>query len=219
MSCGSSTLKFTLFILNILCCIFGVLTLSACTYALIEFNGSEAIKIPCIVGIVLSSILFLNSILGCCGITRNSIRVTWIYTIVMLLLLLGQIAMIFLDPVNFSNIANEIINLVWNSNMANDFKMAMYEIKYECCGKFGPNDYTSADLAIPLSCYLNSNNTIETNLFTTGCVTKLTDMYSINQRIEEISDWTLVGLEGASAFVAAILTISLKNIQRRKLYH
>ncbi|XP_037828080.1 protein late bloomer [Lucilia sericata] len=219
MSCASSTLKFTLFILNILCFIVGVLTLLACTYALIEFDGSEAIKIPCILGIVLSSILFLNSILGCCGITRQSIRITWIYAIVMLLLLLGQIAVIFLEPVNFSNIANEIINNVWNSDMANDYKMTMYEMKYECCGKFGPDDYVKEGHTIPLSCYQNNNNTLATNLFTEGCATKLAEMYSLNQRIEEISDWTLVGLEGASALVAAILAISLKHIQRRKLYH
>ncbi|KAM7345940.1 tetraspanin 42Eq [Cochliomyia hominivorax] len=219
MSCGLSTLKFTLFILNILCCIFSVLTLSACIYAIIEFDASEAIKIPCILGIILSSILFLNSILGCCGIMRQSIRISWTYAILMLLLLMGQIAVILLEPVNFGNIANEIINHVWNSDMANDYKMTMYEIKYECCGKFGPSDYTTANMSIPLSCYLNNNNTIESNLLTVGCVTKLTDMYSINQRIEEISDWTLVGLEGASAFVAAIMAISLKNIQRRKLYH
>lgn len=47
----------------------------------------------------------------------------------MLLLLMGQIAVILLEPVNFVNIANEIITHVWNTDMANDYKMTMYEIK------------------------------------------------------------------------------------------
>lgn len=43
--------------------------------------------------------------------------------------MLAQIAVIVLEPVNFNNISNEIVNKVWDSDMANDFKMTMYEIE------------------------------------------------------------------------------------------
>ena len=51
------------------------------------------------------------------------------YAVIMLLLMLAQIAVIFLEPIDFNNISNEIISKVWDSDMANDFKMTMYEIK------------------------------------------------------------------------------------------
>ncbi|XP_058976365.1 protein late bloomer-like [Musca domestica] len=220
MGCGESTLKFTLFVLNILCFILGVLTLSACIFALIEFEFSEAVKIPCIVSSVLSCILFLTSTLGCCGAQKKSAKATWAYSIIMLLLMAAQIAVIFVQPINFNNFSTEVIDKAWNvTDIKKDYLMTSYEIKYECCGKFGPSDYTDLNVTIPLSCYRNHNNRIDTNLLDVGCIDKLNAMFSSNQRIEEISDWTLAGLEGVSALVGGMLAITLQNIERRKYYH
>uniref|UniRef100_A0A1L8EGA1 Putative tetraspanin 42eq n=1 Tax=Haematobia irritans TaxID=7368 RepID=A0A1L8EGA1_HAEIR len=220
MGCGESSLKFSLFILNILSFIFGALTLSACIYALIEFEFCEAVRIPCILGCVLSSVLFLNSILGCCGAYHKAVHLTWIYSVIMLLLMGAQIAVIFLQPIDFNKVATELIDKVWNStDIGNDYMMTSYEIKYECCGRYGPNDYKIANETIPTSCYSHHNNTIAENLFVDGCIPKMTEMYSTNQRVEEISDWILVGIEGLCALIGGLMAITIKNVQRRKYYH
>ncbi|XP_036332300.1 uncharacterized protein LOC118743644 [Rhagoletis pomonella] len=82
----------------------------------------------------------------------------------------------------------------------------------------GPNDYIDSGLSIPPSCYLNRKSSIANDLYTSGCVAKLTQAFEMGSRIEVISDWTLVGVEGATIIVACVLGISFKNMERRRYY-
>lgn len=58
--------------------VFGALTIAACSYALIVLSHSVAIRIPCILGIVLGALLFGSTIFGCIAALRESIRLSWI---------------------------------------------------------------------------------------------------------------------------------------------
>lgn len=217
MTCATSTMKFLAFLMNVLCCIAGAFMLSASAYSLVQFNASDSIKIPCIMGVVLGGLLFATTIVGCCGTIRESARTILVYAIFLLLLLLAQIAVIFVLPINFSKLAEETIQNAWNRQMSDD-AMDDYQIRYDCCGKNGPNDYIDSGLSIPTSCYLNRKVSIPNDLYTTGCVEKLTQAFSNGSRIEVISDWTLVGVEGVTIIVACILGINFKNIERRRYY-
>ncbi|CAD7013407.1 protein late bloomer [Ceratitis capitata] len=217
MTCATSTLKFLAFLMNVLSCIAGAFMLSASAYSLVQFNASDSIKVPCIVGVVLGGLLFATTIVGCCGTIRESPRTILIYAIFLFLLLLAQIAVIFLLPINFHNLAVETIQNAWNRQMSDD-SMDNYQIRYDCCGKTGPNDYIDSGLTIPPSCYLNRKPSIPNDLYTAGCIDKLALAFTNGSRIEVISDWTLVGVEGLTIVVACILGINFKNMERRRYY-
>ncbi|XP_039955347.1 protein late bloomer [Bactrocera neohumeralis] len=217
MTCATSTVKFLAFLMNVLCCIAGAFMLSASAYSLVQFDASESIKIPCIMGVVLGGLLFATTIVGCCGAIRESPHTILVYAIFLLLLLLAQIAVIFALPIDFSKLAEETIQNAWNRQMSDD-AMDNYQIRYECCGKNGPNDYIDSGLSIPTSCYLNRKTSIPNDLYTAGCVGKLTQAFANGSRIEIISDWTLVGVEGVTIIVACILGINFKNVERRRYY-
>ncbi|XP_017077587.2 protein late bloomer [Drosophila eugracilis] len=218
MSCGTKTLKVSSFVLDFLCCVLAALTIAACSYALIAFSHSMAIRVPCILGIVLGALLFFSTIFGCIAALKESIRMTWIYAVVMLALIFGQITVIFAQPINFELLANETIYDAWQGQLYHQGSMSFYEIKYHCCGKTGPKDYPDSGLRVPQSCYFNQNATVSTDLYTEGCDKKLAAAYIKGTRYERISDWSVVGVEILTVIFAGLLAITLQNAQRRRLY-
>ncbi|XP_068147121.1 protein late bloomer [Drosophila tropicalis] len=218
MSCGTKTLKISSFILDFLCCVFGALSIAACSFALISFSHSLAIRIPCILGIVLGVLLFGGTIFGCIAALRESIRLTWVYCAILLALICGQVTVIFAQPINFQLLANETINNAWQNQLYQKGSMSYYEIKYHCCGMTGPINYPDSGLTIPSSCYYNQNSTIVTDLYTVGCNQQLGAAFVKGTRYERISDWSIVGLELLTVIVAGLLAITLQNAERRRLY-
>ncbi|EDV90292.1 GH23653 [Drosophila grimshawi] len=218
MSCGTQTLKISSFILDFLCCVFGALSIAACSYALIVFPHSSAIRIPCILGIVLGILLFGSTIVGCVAALRESIRLSWIYAAILLALVFAQITVIFAQPINFELLANETIYNAWQQQLYNNGTMSYYEIKYQCCGKSGPLDYAASGLRIPPSCYLNQNTSISIDLFTIGCDKRLAAAFVTGTRYERISDWSVVGLETLTVMVTGLFAITLQNAERRRPY-
>ncbi|XP_016940361.3 protein late bloomer [Drosophila suzukii] len=218
MSCGTKTLKVSSFVLDFLCCVLAALTISACSYALITFSHSMAIRVPCILGIVLGALLFFSTIFGCIAALRENIRMTWIYAAVMLALIFGQITVIFAQPINFELLANETIYDAWQGQLYHRGSMSYYEIKYHCCGQTGPSDYPDSGLRVPQSCYFNQNATVATDLYTIGCDQQLAKAFIKGTRWERISDWSVVGVEVLTVIIAGLLAITLQNAQRRRLY-
>ncbi|KAH8279150.1 hypothetical protein KR026_002635 [Drosophila bipectinata] len=242
MSCGTKTLKVSSFILDFLCCVsyyhliridrgnrlithwlsisqvLAALTIAACSYALIAFSHSLAIRVPCILGIVLGSLLFCSTIFGCIAALRESIRMTWIFAAIVLALICGQITVIFAQPINFKLLANETIYNAWQGQIFHQGSMPYYEIKYHCCGQTGPSNYPDSGLKIPQSCYFNQNATVSTDLYTVGCNQKLGEAFIKGTRWERISDWSVVGVEILTVIVAGLLAITLQNAERRRMY-
>ncbi|EDW08607.1 protein late bloomer [Drosophila mojavensis] len=218
MSCGTKTLKISSFVLDFLCCVFSALSIAACSYALAVFPHSEAIRIPCILGIVLGILLFGSTIFGCIAALREDIRLNWIYVAILLALICAQITVIFAQPINFQLLANETIYNAWQQQLYSNDSMSYYEIKYHCCGKSGPLDYANSRLRVPASCYLNQNSSIATDLYTVGCNQRLATAYVIGTRYERISDWSVVGLEILTVIVGGLFAITLQNAERRRPY-
>ncbi|XP_034476380.1 protein late bloomer [Drosophila innubila] len=218
MSCGTKTLKISSFILDFLCCVFGALSIAACSYTLIVFKESTAIRIPCILGIVLGVLIFGSTIFGCIAALRESIRLSWIYAAILLALIMAQITVIFAQPINFDLLANETISNAWQNQLSKNTSMSYYEIKYHCCGKTGPLNYADSGMRIPASCYLNQNSTITPDLFTVGCNTQLAAAFVKGTSYERISDWTVVGIELLTVMITGLFAITLQNAERRRLY-
>ncbi|KAL7736648.1 hypothetical protein ACLKA6_015283 [Drosophila palustris] len=218
MSCGTKTLKISSFILDFLCCVFGALSIAACSYALIVFSKSAAIRIPCILGIVLGVLIFGSTIFGCIAALRESIRLSWIYAAILLALIMAQITVIFAQPINFELLANETISNAWQNQLFKNGSMTYYEIKYHCCGKTGPLNYPDSGMRIPASCYLNQNSTIAPDLFTEGCNKRLAAAFVKGTSYERISDWTVVGIELLTVIISGLFAITLQNAERRRLY-
>ncbi|KAH8372738.1 hypothetical protein KR009_004281 [Drosophila setifemur] len=219
MSCGTTTLKVSSFVLDFLCCVLAALTIAACSYALISFSHSIAIRVPCILGLVLGSLLFCSTVFGCIAALRESIRMTWIFAAIVLALVCGQITVIFAQPINFELLANETVYDAWQGQLYHQSSMSYFEIKYHCCGQTGPTNYLDSGLRIPKSCYFNQNATVDTDLYTIGCDQKLATAFIKGTRWERISDWSLVGVEMLTVIVAGLLAITLQNAERRRLYH
>ncbi|EDW31461.1 GL10954 [Drosophila persimilis] len=212
MSCGTKTLKISSFVLDFLCCVLAALTIVACSYALIAFSHSMAIRVPCIVGIVLGALLFGSTIFGCIAALRESIRLTWIYAAILMALVFGQITVIFAQPINFELLANETIY----SALAGPAVSPRQH--YHCCGMTGPSNYPDSGLRIPQSCYFNQNSTVTTDLYTVGCDRQLGAAFIKGTRWERISDWSVVGVEMLTVIFAGLLAITLQNAERRRPY-
>ncbi|KAH8415947.1 hypothetical protein KR222_004742 [Zaprionus bogoriensis] len=218
MSCGTKTLKVSSFILDFLCCVFAALTIAACSYALAVFKHSLAIQLPCILGIVIASLLLLATIFGCLAVLRENIRLSWIYAAILLALIFAQITVIFAQPINFPLLANETISNAWQQQLYQNRSMSYYEIKYHCCGKSSPMDYAASGLRLPSSCYLNQNSSVPSDLYIDGCNKCLAAAYAKGTSYERISDWSVVGLELLTVMVTGLFAITLQNAERRRFY-
>ncbi|KAH8371025.1 hypothetical protein KR093_005940 [Drosophila rubida] len=218
MSCGIKALKISSFILDFLCCVFAALSIAACAYALIVFPHSEAIRLPCILGIVLGVLIFGSTIFGCIAALRESIHLSWVYAAILMTLIFAQITVIFAEPVDFSQLASETISNAWDNQLYRNGSMSYFQIKYHCCGKTGPLNYVESGLKIPPSCFLNQNSTISPDLFTDGCNKKLAVAYVKGTSYERASDWSVVGVELLTVIVTGLFAINLQNAERRRQY-
>ncbi|XP_017838875.1 protein late bloomer [Drosophila busckii] len=218
MSCGTQTLKISSFVLDFLCCVLGALMIASCSYALITFPNSAAIRIPCILGLALGVLIFGSTIFGCIAVLRENIRLCWLYAAILLALTCAQMAVIFAQPINFDLLANETISVAWQEQLYHKNSMSYYEIKFQCCGKSGPTDYFNSGLKLPASCYLNQMSNISQDLFTNGCNSRLAAVYTKGTKYERISDWSVVGAEILTVIVAGMFAITLQNAERRRFY-
>uniref|UniRef100_A0A1A9W162 Tetraspanin n=1 Tax=Glossina brevipalpis TaxID=37001 RepID=A0A1A9W162_9MUSC len=219
MACTTSILRFLAFILNFINFIFSVLVACSCLYSIAVFNRSGIITVPCIIGLLLSIILAFNAALGYFIVYQNSTRLIWTYLSLMTLLMVAQIVAIFFASIEFKNLADEIVSNAWHAQIVDSSIITSYEIEFECCGKFGPTDYSDYGQEIPISCYANGNSTGTSDYFTNGCLEKITDLYDIGESLETISNWILIGLEGTSALVHDIFAITQANQKRRKNFY
>ncbi|KAH8300023.1 hypothetical protein KR044_008514, partial [Drosophila immigrans] len=216
--CGIKALKISSFVLDFLCCVFAALSIAACAYALIVFPESEAIRLPCILAIVIGVLEFGGTIFGCIAALRESIRLSWIYAAILMALIFAQITVIFAEPIDFPLLANETISDAWDNSLYSKDSMSYFEIKYHCCGKSGPLNYADSGWRVPQSCYLNQNSSIQQDLFTVGCNKKLAIAYEKGTRYERITDWSVVGIELITVIVTGLFAINLQNAERRRLY-
>lgn len=152
MNCGLSTIKYLLFVFNLLC--------SLCGIALVVIGGVSLAKIaelqqisedhnivaPSIFFIILGSVVFVIAFFGCCGAIRESYCMTQTYGFFLLVLIIGQIviaALVFIYvgdvreafKTGFAKIFEE------RDRQTNAELIDTIQSNLQCCGKSSAIDW------------------------------------------------------------------------------
>lgn len=160
LNCGMSTIKYVLFVFNLLC--------SLCGIALVVIGGVSLAKItefqqiseehnivaPSIFFIILGSIVFIIAFFGCCGAIRESYCMTSTYGFFLLILIVGQIviaALVFIYvgdvreafKAGFAKVFEE------RDRQPNTELIDTIQRNLECCGKSSAIDWLGQ---MPQSC-------------------------------------------------------------------
>ncbi|EDW08606.1 protein late bloomer [Drosophila mojavensis] len=220
MGCATATIKYLVFIFNALCAILGIGVIVVNAIALKDV--AEETRPIVIVFIVIGSIVFLISFFGCCGSIKQSTCLTWMYCIIMLILLVLSCVLCFayVNHINESQIAHEQLNTAWEKQKNGTDAMGTYQTTFKCCGITGPIDYTKSNLTIPTSCYVtNSTATTSTHtVYPDGCLKKMIDFFEQATKLVKVFGWILIAVEAAAFVCSTILGIHFNNEERRTRY-
>ncbi|KAH8370690.1 hypothetical protein KR093_004695 [Drosophila rubida] len=225
MDCGTSMVKYILFIFNtivsivgILGIVYGVLILK--TIGTIEVNGQVGFPPQAIlpIGLItLGSIVVFISFLGCCGAIRESVCMTMSYAVFLLVLLILQLTLIVLlytQKETYENALGEVIDNAWEhrdkteGGVYNGMERAL-----KCCGRTGPADYITNFQTLPSSCCegscLNPANVYG------GCREKLISIMSGNSETARYIGLGLIAVELVGFIFACCLANNVRNYKRR----
>ncbi|XP_064540332.1 protein late bloomer [Drosophila montana] len=220
MGCATATIKYLVFIFNALCAILGISVIVVNSIALKDV--ADETRPIIILFIVTGSIVFLISFFGCCGAIKESTCLTWMYAVVLLIILIlsSVLCFVYLKRIDEQTLSREQLNQAWDKQKNGTDAMAVYQTNLKCCGINGPIDYTKANITIPQSCYVtNSTSTTSTHtVYPDGCLNKLIDFYEQALKFVRVFGWILIAVEAAAFVCATILGINFNNEQRRSRY-
>ncbi|XP_058458425.1 23 kDa integral membrane protein-like isoform X2 [Malaya genurostris] len=160
LNCGLSTIKYVLFVFNLLC--------SLCGIALVVVGGVSLAKIselqditdehnivaPSIIFIVLGSIVFIISFFGCCGAIRESYCMTTTYGFFLMVLIIGQIVIAALVFIYVGDVRQALLKgfsrvFQQTDNAANKELVDTIQTNLQCCGD---SSFLDWGVNIPQSC-------------------------------------------------------------------
>ncbi|XP_060653522.1 protein late bloomer [Drosophila sulfurigaster albostrigata] len=221
MGCATATIKYLVFLFNALCALLGIGVIVVNSIALKDVANET--RPVLIFFIVIGSIVFLISFFGCCGAIKESSCLTWMYAIIMLIILILScvLCFVYVHHIDDEQLARSQLNNAWAQQKNGTDAMTFYQKTFKCCGITGPNDYTKANLTTPESCYAaNTNGTATTShsVYPDGCLTKLIAFYDDALKFVRVFGWILIAVEGAAFVFATVLGITFNNEQRRSRY-
>ncbi|ALC41253.1 Tsp42Er [Drosophila busckii] len=223
MGCATATIKYLVFLFNALCALLGLGVIVVSSLALKDVIDETRPLI--IFFIVIGSIVFLISFFGCCGAIKENVCLTWTYATLMLVLLILTCVLSFayLNRIDEKAVSKNTLDKAWDKQKNGTDAMSIWQSSLHCCGVNGSSDYTSANLAIPASCYAgngtaNATATPPAKIYTEGCLSSLINAYAKSLKYVKLFAWILIGVEGAAFLFATILAITFNNEQRRSRY-
>ncbi|KAH8415988.1 hypothetical protein KR222_006084 [Zaprionus bogoriensis] len=228
MDCGTSMVKYILFVFNTIVSIIGILGIVYGVIILqsigtIEVNGQVGFPpqaaLPIIL-ITLGSIVVFISFLGCCGAIRESVCMTMSYAVCLLVLLILQmtvIILLFTNKEKFNAAMGNVIDRAWESRETNGGGVFdALQKSFHCCGAAGPQDYLAILTTLPASCCdgtcLNPSNVYG------GCRGKFVDLMSGSTDIAKSAGLGLVVVELVGFIFACCLANNVRNYKRRNGY-
>lgn len=170
LNCGHSTIKYLLFIFNLLCSLCGIALIVIGAVSLVkleelrEISDEYNIVAPSILLIVFGSVVFVISFFGCCGAIRESYCMTSTYSFFLILLVIAQIVIAVLVFVFVGDVTTAIkkgFERVFENrdNPVNADLVNSIQQNLQCCGKRSFLDYgvasfrsRAAAAAEPLRC-------------------------------------------------------------------
>jgi len=154
MGCKKNMIKLLLVVFNVIAVIIGLALLGIGAYAKYEFGDilsvseSSFTSIPAML-MIIGVLIFILGFLGCFGSFRENRVVLIIYTILLVLVLMGEIVAVILSFIYKSNIvdaAEEGLNNKvggYIDGVEDDIEiMDKIQETLDCCGVHGPANYT-----------------------------------------------------------------------------
>ncbi|XP_017865319.1 PREDICTED: 23 kDa integral membrane protein [Drosophila arizonae] len=231
MDCGTSMVKYILFIFNtivsiigILGIVFGVIILQS--VGTIEVNGQTGFPpqaaMP-ILMITLGSLVVFISFLGCCGAIRESVCMMMSYAVCLLVLLILQltiVVLLFTNKEKFDTAMGEVIDKAWASPEAREGGVFdAIQKSLHCCGSNGAQDYVSLSFfnsGLPSSC-CDGTCTNPLNIYG-GCRAKFVDFMSGSSEKAKYVGLGLIVVELVGFIFACCLANNVRNYKRRNGY-
>ncbi|CAD7015439.1 23 kDa integral membrane protein [Ceratitis capitata] len=225
MSCGISLVKYLLFLFNLLCSICGILLI---VFGIMLFSNihniddiAEAVQtqqIP-ITMIVLGSVILLISFFGCCGAIRESYCMSMTYSVLLFVLMIGQLALViymWVQKDKYLVMMGDVVEKAWARRTRKADYMDAIQISMECCGKNSYLDYSFQGY-YPPSCCKGSNCSIE-NVYRRGCKQAFVDFWDRNSDVIKYAGLLIAAVEFVGFIFACCLANNIRNYRRRSSY-
>ncbi|XP_068147118.1 23 kDa integral membrane protein [Drosophila tropicalis] len=226
MSCGISMVKYILFIFNLLCSICGILLI---VFGALLFSNvhniddfAEAVRtqqVP-ITMIVLGTVILLISWFGCCGAIRESYCMSMTYSILLFVLMIGQLVLvvyIWVQKDRYLQIMGDVVEKAWDRRTRRADYMDAIQISMECCGRNNFSDYAFQGY-FPPSCCKDTNNCRQETVYRRGCKAAFVEFWDRNSDILKWSGLVVAAIEFVGFVFACCLANSIRNYRRRADY-
>ncbi|XP_039501660.1 23 kDa integral membrane protein [Drosophila santomea] len=228
MDCGTSMVKYILFIFNTIVSIIGILgivygVLILKSVGTIEVNGVQGFPPQALMPIILislCSIVVFISFLGCCGAIRESVCMTMSYAVFLLILLILQLTLVvlmFTQKDKIQNAMGNVIEQAWESDSAQEGDIFdAIQQSMHCCGSNSALDYINKGKLLPSSCC--SGSCLNPANYYPGCRGKFIDLMSARgENVNYVGIGLIVG-ELIGFIFACCLANNVRNYKRRNAY-
>ncbi|EDW46692.1 GM20827 [Drosophila sechellia] len=227
MDCGGVFVKYVLFIFNILFVICGILLItfgSIMVSTIKDFSGvgeTFTANSVAIIILVLGCVVFLVAFMGCCGAIRENACALTSYSVVMLVLLVSQLALIiyvWVDHVQIQQSLEKIVQTIWDQRKTDALLMDTLQRSFKCCGLNGFSDY---GITYPASCCDSpSNGTcgLAQVMSRSSCLRAVDSFWDTNVSIIKYAGLGVTAVELVAFIFACCLANQTRNSQRRQNY-
>lgn len=189
LGCGASTVKYLLFLFNLLCALCGlaIVGVGVAVYFKIDdielvLNDYDIVVVP-IVYFVIGAIIFVIAFFGCCGAIKESRCMTITYSIFLLVVLVLEIAMgvsIFVYGEEIQRESKAYLDKMWEERFKYFSFWNTVQSTLKCCGLTGPTNWLPEE--IPDACCRSLPCTAD-NTFDIGCSAALDDFLNTSGNI------------------------------------
>ncbi|XP_023710812.1 CD63 antigen isoform X2 [Cryptotermes secundus] len=229
MGCGITTVKYLLFIFNLVFALCGlaILIAGALSYANIDRVDNHLHNVDVsgspIALIVVGSIVFIVAFYGCCGAIRESHCMVVTFAVFLLVILITEIAIGIVAFVNRDGwntaIHDSLTDMFGRYDQDEAIKKDINSLQkaLECCGIDGPDYWKTS---IPEGCCVNPDGTCSAvtdpkQVFQEGCVQRLEELIHAIGLLLGVLAIVIGIVEIIGVVFALCLASSIKNKDRR----
>ncbi|XP_030573818.1 tetraspanin-1-like [Drosophila novamexicana] len=221
MGCGAGLVKFLLILFNVLCLICGatlailgalmVLDIKDVSYTkeLLTVNSVS------IVTLVLGTLVFIISLLGCCGALCGQPCQLRAYSLVMLILFVCQITFVIYVWTEFYAIRTHVVSfvkIVWKQRETDGILLHRLERQLKCCGMNGFMDYIKNGEHLPASCCgLPNSQTCPEAIFRGGCLDAFAHLWDSSAKVVKIGVLIVSGVIFTASMFASYLAHKIRR--------
>ncbi|XP_016978736.1 23 kDa integral membrane protein [Drosophila rhopaloa] len=226
MSCGISMVKYILFIFNLLCSICGILLIVFGALLFSKVHNFEDFadalrtqQVP-VTMIILGAVILLISWFGCCGAIRESYCMSMTYSILLFVLMIGQLALViymWVQKDKFLVHMGDAVEKAWENRTRRSDYMDAIQISMKCCGRLGYTDY-SGQGRFPPSCCKDTNRCTQETMYKKGCKAAFVEFWDTYSDVIKYAGLVIAGIEFVGFVFACCLANNIRNYRRRADY-